>query len=313
METLPLETLYDITSHMNPRDILKLCQSSRYFYDQLCSNEILRPWYHLYKQFSSSEHPSWTEQDYRKHYFEIINDLETENPALDEYSSKKDINAIMVALKHNADLLLYDLLIKFSQENPSWNDFYNLTKSLDEYTYLRDNPREALRVLVNYLLSRGETVESLFLEGLLTDAIQQNRLDIVEDLLSVGIQPADDEEVVHYTVFNDESNPRMVDMLMSHVKYLDPEYLEVYRAIRNLNVEKLKTLLNNNEIDEDLARFIVGIFDRGFENVTAEQIPIIQEIANVIVPYINSLKISNVIVSKSKRQFKEQIIHIQVL
>ena len=107
--------------------------------------------------------------------------------------------------------------------------------------------------------------------------------------LSVRIQPADDEEVVHYTVFNDESNPRMVDMLMSHVKYLDPEYLEVYRAIRNLNVEKLKTLLNNNEIDEDLARFIVGIFDRGFENVTAEQIPIIQEIANVIVPHINSL------------------------
>ena len=182
METSSTRNSLSHYFHMNPRDILKLCQSSRYFYDQLCSNEILRPWYHLYKQFSSSEHPSWTEQDYRKHYFEIINDLETENPALDEYSSKKDINAIMVALKHNADLLLYDLLIKFSQENPSWNDFYNLTKSLDEYTYLRDNPREALRVLVNYLLSRGETVESLFLEGLLTDAIQQNRLDIVEDL-----------------------------------------------------------------------------------------------------------------------------------
>lgn len=144
-QPLPLEMLYEIALKSPPHDLWNLCQTSRRFYYDLGHNENVGIWKDIYqREISSVPQSNWTEETYRRAYFEIMKKLHAPG-----------VNSVDIAFSCNSNVLLDQLLRSL---HPS-----QLSQHLEDIaydTYMSGKSNDAMIVFLNFMVSFQPTGEA---------------------------------------------------------------------------------------------------------------------------------------------------------
>jgi hypothetical protein len=154
---IPDDVLYSIVLQMTPKQITRLCQTNKYFYNKLCTREFRDLWTRLYEKWISKLR---LPKNPRQEFYKIMTELNAAN--IDQAAEISKFNGY--------EVMFYNIMTN-QVKTGKWN-------GQDILVYIGTEYPEIIKMIINQLKDLNSLETSVLNEQLLF-AAEKNNIDLI--------------------------------------------------------------------------------------------------------------------------------------